>query len=196
MAGRRVGAKRREEKRDFTTERGMSDISADVASSLAMRDNILTSDIPHIPILIEDILEYVSLPGYEENYVKTIQTMGEFIPQRERTAVIATLTPGIEARFPVDLQKLPVEDLYMKDAYGAYTPVWESTSVFKIFGVLRKEQSGVTLEATCLLPVQDIPGSWKLMFICSKMARRKYMQYCRTARQEEILRTEWDRMKL
>lgn len=167
-----------------------------MVSSLAMRDNILRNDIPHIPILIEDILEYVSLPDFDENYVKTIQTMGEFIPMNERTGTIATLTPEIEAMFSVDLRKLFAEDLYVKDACGAYSPIWENNSVFKIFGTLQKEESGVTLEATCLIPVEDIPGSWKLMLICSKMARRKYIQYCRTSRQDEILRTEWDRMKV
>ncbi|XP_011051540.1 PREDICTED: uncharacterized protein LOC105144367 isoform X2 [Acromyrmex echinatior] len=93
-------------------------------SCLAVRENCLQSDIPHIPILIEDIPRYASLPDYKENCIQTIQTIGEIVPITARVAHLQSISSDREARITLSLEELPVHALYFKDSKGRHLLIW------------------------------------------------------------------------
>lgn len=90
---------------------------------LAIRENLLQSGIPHIPILIEDIFRYISLPNYEENYIKSVQTIGEILPGALRIVQLQSISDH-ETKITLSLERLPVNTVYFKDGKGRYIPVW------------------------------------------------------------------------
>lgn len=49
-------------------------------------------------------------------------------------------------------------------------------SIFKIYGTLKKEGLENVLEASHLVPVQDVVGTWNLMASLSIIARSEYRQ--------------------
>jgi len=91
---------------------------------LAVRGNLLWSEIPHIPILIEDIPRYVSLPDFEKNYIKSIQTIGEILPGEARIVKLQSISSISEANITVDLEKLSIKTIYFKDAKKRHLPIW------------------------------------------------------------------------
>lgn len=92
---------------------------------LAVRENRLPSDIPHIPLLIEDIPRYVSLPDYRENCIKSVQTIGEIVPgTAARVACLQSISSNREARVTLSLEGLPVNALYFKDSKGRQLFIW------------------------------------------------------------------------
>lgn len=91
---------------------------------LAIRENLLPSDIPHIPILIKDIQRYVSLPDYEENCVKSVQTIGEILPGSTRRARLRDISSNSDTEVALNLEKLPVNAIYIKDEKGRHLPIW------------------------------------------------------------------------
>ncbi|XP_018316618.1 uncharacterized protein [Mycetomoellerius zeteki] len=94
-------------------------------SSLAVRESYLPSDIPHIPILIEDIHRYATLPDYcRENCIQTIQTIGEIVPITARVAHLRSISSDREARIILSLEELPVHALYYKDGKGRHLFIW------------------------------------------------------------------------
>lgn len=90
---------------------------------LAVRENLLQSGIPHIPILIENIPRYISLPNYEENYIKSVQTIGEILPGALRIVQLQSISDR-EAKIILSLERLPVNAVYLKDNKGRYIPIW------------------------------------------------------------------------
>lgn len=95
---------------------------------LAVRGNLLPSGIPHIPILIENIPGYVSLPDYEENCIKSVQTIGEILPGVVRVVQLQSILS--EAKVTLSLERLPVDAVYFKDAKGRRIPIWVKRSIF------------------------------------------------------------------
>jgi len=93
-------------------------------SCLAVRESCLQSNIPHIPILIEDIPRYVSLPDYRENCIQTIQTIGEIVPITSRVAHLQSISSDRETRITLNLKELPVHALYFKDSKGRHLFIW------------------------------------------------------------------------
>jgi hypothetical protein len=91
---------------------------------LAVRGNLLWSEIPYIPILIEDIPRYVSLPDFEKNYIKNIQTIGEILPGEARIVKLQSISSISETKITVDLEKLSIKTVYFKDAKGRHIPIW------------------------------------------------------------------------
>lgn len=98
---------------------------------LAIRGNLLPSKIPHIPILVEKISRYVSLPGYEENRVKTVQTIGEIIPGSARICELRSVSPDCEATVTLSLERLPVNVVYLTDQQGRRLPIWVTNFKFQ-----------------------------------------------------------------
>lgn len=90
---------------------------------LAVRGNLLQSSIPHIPILIDDIPRYVSLPNYEENYIKRVQTIGEILSGTLRIVQLQSISDR-KAKIILSLERLPVDAVYFKDPKGRYIPIW------------------------------------------------------------------------
>jgi hypothetical protein len=95
---------------------------------LAIRENHLPSDIPHIPILIEDISRYTSLPDYAENCIKRVQTVGEIIPVTVRNTYLQSISSELEARVTLSLEELPAHTLYFKDHKGRHLFIWVKQS--------------------------------------------------------------------
>lgn len=91
---------------------------------LAIRENLLPSAIPHIPISIEDIQRYVSLPDYEENCIKSVQTIGEILPGSARLARLRGISSDRDVEVTLNLEKLLVDAIYIKDEKGRYLPIW------------------------------------------------------------------------
>lgn len=91
---------------------------------LAIRGNLLPSKIPHIPILLEKISQYASLPNYEVNRVKTVQTIGEIVPGTARICELRSVSPDCEATVILSLETLPVNVVYLTDQQGRHLPIW------------------------------------------------------------------------
>lgn len=98
---------------------------------LAVRENLLPSGIPYIPILIEDIPRYISLSNYEENYIKSVQTIGEILPGAARVVQLQSISSDCEAKVTLSLERLPVHAVYFKDNKGRYIPIWVKRLIFK-----------------------------------------------------------------
>ncbi|XP_028047055.1 uncharacterized protein LOC105834153 [Monomorium pharaonis] len=143
---------------------------------LAVRENHLPSDTPHVPILIEDILQYASLPDYTKNCIKTVQTIGEIVPGTARVACLQSITSDGEVRITLSLEKLPANALYVKDHKGRRLFIWEKFHVFKVFGMLEHREAEVVLVAHKLLKVQDIHGSLNALLLLSTVVRPMHYQ--------------------
>lgn len=91
---------------------------------LAIRENLIPTAIPHIPISIEDIHRYVSLPDYEENCIKSVQTIGEILPGSSRLARLRNISSDSDVEVTLSLEKLPVKAIYFKDKKGRHLPIW------------------------------------------------------------------------
>lgn len=92
--------------------------------TLAVRENLLPSDIPYIPILIEDISRYVSQANYEQDCIKDVQTVGEILSGAARIAQLRSVSSDYESRITLNLEKLPVHAVYFKDRKGRHLPIW------------------------------------------------------------------------
>ncbi|KYN02718.1 hypothetical protein ALC62_06518 [Cyphomyrmex costatus] len=145
-------------------------------SRLAVRESRLPSDIPHIPILIEDIPRYTSLSDYTKNCIQTIQTIGEILPITARVAHLRSISSDREARVTLSLEELPVHALYSKDSKGRHLFIWEKFSIFKIFGMLEQKNNEVVMTAHKLLRVQDIRGSLNTLSLLSSAVRPMHYQ--------------------
>lgn len=104
--------------------------------SLGTRNNLLYNDIPYIPLLVEDIYTFLSFEDHEENGVKTIQTLGEFVPKTETRATLLSLTPGNNSEFPISLKNLSLHDIYIKGPNDTYCAIWVSGLFGSIINVL------------------------------------------------------------
>ncbi|CAK9795252.1 hypothetical protein ANTPLA_LOCUS299 [Anthophora plagiata] len=135
--------------------------------SLGTRNNLLFNDIPHVPMLVENIFTFISFEDYEENGIKTIQTF----------------------------RNLDVNDIYVKNSDGTYCAIWNKYKVFKIYGILNREEFGYILVASHLVPVHDVLGTWSVMSVLMAAARSEYRQYYRTKGQNDMLKLQWDKMK-
>lgn len=144
---------------------------------LAIRENLLPSGVPHIPVLIEDLPGIVSLSDYRENFVKSVQTIGEILPGEGRVVQLQSISSEREARVVLDLGRLPVDAVYFKDDKGRYIPIWEKCRIFKIFGTLECREDKVVLMANKLLSIQDIHGSLNTLSLLSTTVRPMYYQY-------------------
>ncbi|XP_029664426.1 uncharacterized protein LOC115236245 [Formica exsecta] len=144
---------------------------------LAVRENLLPSGIPHIPILIEDIPRYVSLSNYEENYIKSVQTIGEILPGAARIVQLQSISSDSEAKVLLSLERLPVDAVYFKDSKGRHIPIWEKSRIFKVFGTLEWRENKAVLIAYKLLTIQDIRGSLNILSLLSAAVRPMYCQY-------------------
>lgn len=145
---------------------------------LAIRENRLPSDIPHVPILIEDIPRYASLPDYRENCIKNVQTIGEIVPgATARIACLRSISSDREAGVTLSLEELPVHALYTKDSKGKHLFIWEKSRIFKVFGMLEQRNDEVVLIAHKLMKVQDIRGSLNTLSLLSTAVRPMYYQY-------------------
>ncbi|KYN16629.1 hypothetical protein ALC57_11138 [Trachymyrmex cornetzi] len=145
-------------------------------SCLAVRENFLQSDIPYIPILIEDIPRYASLPDYRENCIQTIQTIGEIVPITARVAHLRSISSDRETRITLSLEELPVHALYFKDSKGRHLFIWEKFNIFKIFGMLKQKNNKVILIAHKLIKVQDIRSSLNTLSLLSSAVRPMHYQ--------------------
>lgn len=95
---------------------------------LAVRKNCLPSDIPHVPLLIEDIPRYTSLPDYGENCIKSVQTIGEIVPGTARVACLQSISSDREARVTLSLEGISVDALYLKDSKDKRLFIWVKCS--------------------------------------------------------------------
>ncbi|XP_071866692.1 uncharacterized protein isoform X1 [Bombus fervidus] len=163
--------------------------------SLSSRNNVIYNGTPYVPMLVENILIHISFEDYETNGIKTIQTVGKLIPKTETFATLLSVTPGNNSAFSVSLKILKVGNIYIKDSNDIYCPIWKKCSIFKIYGTLKKEGLENVLEASHLVPVQDVVGTWNVMASLSIIARSEYRHYYRTKGQSNMLQLQWDRMK-
>ncbi|KAL0118068.1 hypothetical protein PUN28_009029 [Cardiocondyla obscurior] len=143
---------------------------------LAVRENCLPSDIPHIPLLIEDIPRYVSLPDYKENCVKSVQTIGEIVSGTARKAFLRSISSDHEARVTLNLEELPTDSLYLKDDKERHLFIWEKFSILKIFGMLEQRENEIVLVAHKLIKIQDVYGSLRTLSLLSTVAHPMYYQ--------------------
>ncbi|XP_011883050.1 PREDICTED: uncharacterized protein LOC105570459 isoform X2 [Vollenhovia emeryi] len=141
---------------------------------LAVRENILPSGVPHIPLLVEDIPRYTSLPDYRENCVKSVQTIGEIVPGAGRVASLQSVSAGREARITLSLETLPPHAVYLQDEEGKWQYIWEKCHIFKVFGTLEQRENEVVLVAHKLLKVQDVRGSLETLALLSTAVRPMY----------------------
>ncbi|XP_029164711.1 uncharacterized protein LOC114935923 [Nylanderia fulva] len=144
---------------------------------LAVRENLLPSGVPHIPVLVEDIPGFSSLSDYKENFVKSVQTIGEILPGEGRIVQLQSISSDREAKVTLSLERLPVNAVYFKDGKGRYVPIWEKCRVFKVFGTLEWREDKVVLMAHKLLRIQDIRGSLNTLSLLSAVVRPMYYQY-------------------
>lgn len=92
--------------------------------SLAVRKNLLPSSIPYIPILIEDIPQYVSLSDYKENGIRTVQTIGEILPGTIRLSRLRSLSSNSDVEITLNLTELPINTVYFEDSKGRRLHIW------------------------------------------------------------------------
>lgn len=91
---------------------------------LAVRENLLPSGVPHIPVSIEDLPGFVSLSDYRENFIKSVQTIGEILPGEGRVVQLQSISSDREAGVILDLGRLSVDAVYFKDGRGRFIPIW------------------------------------------------------------------------
>lgn len=144
---------------------------------LAVRENLLPSGVPHIPVSIEDLPGFVSLSDYRENFIKSVQTIGEILPGEGRVVQLQSISSDREAGVILDLGRLSVDAVYFKDGRGRFIPIWEKCRIFKVFGTLEWRENNVVLMAHKLLPIQDIRGSLNTLSLLSAAVRPMYYQY-------------------
>ncbi|XP_067212992.1 uncharacterized protein [Linepithema humile] len=143
---------------------------------LAVRENLLPSDTPYIPILIEDILQYASQSDYEQNCIKNVLTIGEILPGAARIVQLQSVSPNCELKVTLSLEKLPVHAIYLKDEKKRHLPIWEKFRTFKVYGTLERRENKVILIAEKLLQVQDIRGSLNVLSLLSTAVRPMHYQ--------------------
>nr|XP_034179950.1 uncharacterized protein LOC117604204 isoform X2 [Osmia lignaria] len=135
------------------------------------------------------------MQDHEENGVKTIQTLGELIPKTGTRAALLSLTPGNSSEFPISFKNLDLDDIYSKGPNDTYCAIWEKHIVFKVYGILKIEESEPVLEITHLVPVRDMTGTWTVMTLLVPIARSEYRYYYRTRGQNNMLQLQWDKME-
>jgi len=91
---------------------------------LAVRENLLSSDVPYIPILIDDISRYVTQTNYERDCIKNVQTIGEILPGTARIAQLRSVLSNCELKITLSLENLPMHAVYFKDEKGRHLPIW------------------------------------------------------------------------
>ncbi|OAD62689.1 hypothetical protein WN48_06888 [Eufriesea mexicana] len=146
-------------------------------------------------MLVEDIPIFLSFEDFKENGIKTIQTLGELIHKSETYATLLSLTTGNNSEFPISFKSLNVNDIYIKDSQDRCCAIWKKYLVFKIYGTLKVEKSKDVLEASHLVPVHDVVGTWNVMMLLIATARSEFRQYYRTKAQNNILQSQWINMK-
>ncbi|XP_078032818.1 uncharacterized protein LOC144467760 [Augochlora pura] len=159
--------------------------------SLGERNNLLNSDIPYIPMFVENINEHCSHNDFEEKRIKTIQTIGEIVATTRDCARIKTLTPGNESEFPISFDELDDTDIYVKDD-NFYRPIWEKYRTFKIYGTLKYKGTEYMIEITHLVPIKDPIGSYNILGLLSLVAPKEYRYYTSTREQDEMLEKDWE----
>ncbi|XP_054007496.1 uncharacterized protein LOC128891759 [Hylaeus anthracinus] len=163
--------------------------------SLGMRNNVLHTTIPYVPMLVENIPIHLSFEDHEENGIKTIQTMGELVPKTEAYATLLSLTPGNKSEFPISFKHLHINDLYIQNPDNTRCAIWDKHTVFKVYGKLETAESETVLEVTHLVPVRDIIGTLNTMTALATIARSECRWYYRTEGQNNMLQSQWDKMK-
>ncbi|XP_076376730.1 uncharacterized protein LOC143259210 isoform X2 [Megalopta genalis] len=162
--------------------------------SLGMRNSIMYDDIPYVPMLVEHINIHCSCEDFEENGIKTIQTVGTLIPKSERSAHLRAMTTGNKSEFPVFFNNLSEEELYYKDD-NSYRAIWDKFVVFKVYGTLILIGTKRVLESTHLIPVQDIAGTCNIFTLLTIAACTEYRYYYRTQGQYQMFEAQWNEMK-
>ncbi|XP_076650629.1 uncharacterized protein LOC143357871 [Halictus rubicundus] len=163
--------------------------------SLGMRNNLLYNDIPYIPMLVEGISIHCSFDDHQENGIKRVQTLGELVPKTEKSATLLSLTPGNNSKISIYFNNLSLRDIYIKNSNNVHYAVWEKYTVFKVYGILTLMGSEHVLETTHLVPIHDIVGTWNIMTLLIATARSEYRQYYRTEGQNNMLQSQWEKMK-
>ncbi|XP_012286865.1 uncharacterized protein LOC105703216 isoform X3 [Orussus abietinus] len=132
---------------------------------------------PFVPILVENIPRYIQLKGYEQNYVKDVQTIGRIRSDTPLRLFIYSVTSGKDAKFPLNLNNLSLEQISSLRSDGSYRDKWANRSIFKVFGTLRHINGDIVLVAIRLEKVEDPIGSLKTLGMLAAFAPKKYCQY-------------------
>lgn len=82
--------------------------------------NFFNMRLPHIPIFIKDISTYIRLNDYENNRIKTIQTIGRII-RKDNVVLIMDLKK--EVLFPICLNSLSISEVFVKTPHYKYA-IW------------------------------------------------------------------------
>lgn len=87
---------------------------------LSTLSNFINMRFPHIPLFIEDISTYIRLKDYENNRIKTIQTIGRII-RKDDVFLIIDLKKKV--LFPICLNSLSISEVFVKTPHYKYA-IW------------------------------------------------------------------------
>lgn len=98
-----------------------ANVSRKWKQDLSTLTNFLNIPFPYIPLFIEDISTYIKLNDYENNRIKTIQTIGRII-RKDNIDMIVDLKK--EVLFPICLKPLHKTDIFFKTPRNNKNNIW------------------------------------------------------------------------
>ncbi|XP_043478669.1 uncharacterized protein LOC122509008 isoform X1 [Leptopilina heterotoma] len=139
--------------------------------NLSMKENTLYGIPPYMPILIENIPDYVQLKDFEFDRVKEVQTVGIVYGNGWQEALIHNCTKDNHISIKLTFACCRHESL-QKSGYmpGKKIPC-------KLFGRLINYEGKPLLEVHHFCKTNDMEGSLKTITMLSELVRQKYHYY-------------------
>lgn len=85
---------------------------------LSAQPNLFAGSIPYVPIPLEEVDEYTKSADYEDDCVKTIETIGILRPVNQRAALLVTMPGSPKRKLRLALDNFDSNVLHPKNPNG------------------------------------------------------------------------------
>ncbi|XP_033215576.1 uncharacterized protein LOC117171980 isoform X2 [Belonocnema kinseyi] len=139
--------------------------------SLSTKKNIFYGGTPYMPILMENILNYIELEDFEFERIKEIQTVGFVYGVGWEAATLFNNNLNNQASIKLTFECCKYE--YLSET--GYQP--DLKIPCKVYGRLINFEGKPLIEVHRLSKINDPEGSLKTITMLSKIVRQKYHYY-------------------
>ncbi|KAL2745648.1 hypothetical protein V1477_006039 [Vespula maculifrons] len=168
-----------------------ANVSRKWKKDLSTLTNFLNIPFPYIPLFIEDISTYIKLNDYENNRIKTIQTIGRII-RKDNIDMIVDLKK--EVLFPICLKPLHKTDIFFKTPRNNKNNIWEYNAV-RVYGTLIRKEFQIVLGISAIFEVTDINNCQNIFRILGLLARTEYRQIPTSKEVNKLFKEQWEEQK-
>ncbi|KAF7382815.1 hypothetical protein HZH66_013217 [Vespula vulgaris] len=168
-----------------------ANVSRKWKQDLSTLTNFLNIPFPYIPLFIEDISTYIKLNDYENNRIKTIQTIGRII-RKDNIDMIVDLKK--EVLFPICLKPLHKTDIFFKTPRNNKNNIWEYNAV-RVYGTLIRKEFQIVLGISAIFEVTDINNCQNIFRILGLLARTEYRQIPTSKEVNKLFKEQWEEQK-